>query len=172
MSAPASKVTDGRDVLAHLEALPVFNLAPKETLPDLAARCQIHRFKAGETVVEEGSYGDTMYAIIKGRVRVERQTLYHDHYTVSFLEAGNFFGELALLDRDRRSATCVAETDCEFLEIHRKDFITFGDRHPVAGLVITRTIASRLADRLLSANEEILSLFTALVEEVEGAVLR
>ncbi len=96
--------------------------------------------------------------------------MHQDRFTVSFLEKGNFFGELALLGRDRRSASCVAETDCEFLVIGRDDFVAFGDRHHAAGLAITRRVATRLAERLLAANEEILSLFTALVQEVEGAL--
>jgi CRP-like cAMP-binding protein len=130
----------------------------------------MQRTRAGDIVLEEGSEGDTMLVIVNGRVRVEKKTLHRDSYTVSFLETGNFFGELALLDRDRRSATCVAESDCEFVVIHRSDFVAFGDRHAAAGLAITRRIASRLAERLLRANEDILSLFTALVQEVEGTL--
>jgi len=155
-------------VLGHLQRLPLFALDDARALADLAAVCQIQESAAGEVILREGSLGDTMLVILSGRVRVERRTVHQDSFTVSFLEQDNFFGEVALLGRDRRSATCVAETDCEFLVIRRDDFVAFGDRHHAAGLVITRRVATRLADRLLAANEEILSLFTALVQEVEG----
>jgi len=157
-------------VLGHLQQSPLFALDDARALADLAALCQMKRSGAGEVILREGSLGDTMLVIVKGRVRVERRTVHQDSFTVSFLEAGNFFGEVALLGRDRRSATCVAETECEFLVIGRDDFVAFGDRHHAAGLAITRRVATRLADRLLTANEEILSLFTALVQEVEGGL--
>ena len=77
------------------------------------------------------------------------------------------FGELSLLDRVLRSATVVAEADCTLLAIERERFQEFGDRHPRAGLVVTRRLAERLAARLRRANEDIVTLFTALVHEVE-----
>lgn len=157
---------------AHLLASPLFAaLGGQPALADLAAACELHRAGAGEVVVSEGTEGDTMYVITRGRVRVEKRTRYQDTYTVTFLGPGEFFGEVALLNRDRRSATCLAESDCEFVVITRERFLAFGDRHPASGLLITRKIAGRLADRLLKANEDIITLFSALVEEVEGAVL-
>lgn len=160
-------------VQANLEASPLFSaLAGQQALAELARACQLQRAAAGEVVVSEGTEGDTMYVITRGRVRVEKRTPYHDTYTVTFLEAGSFFGEVALFNRDRRSATCVAETDCEFVVITREGFEGFGDRHPQVGLLLTRKIASHLAGRLLSANDDIITLFSALVEEIEGAVLR
>jgi CRP/FNR family cyclic AMP-dependent transcriptional regulator len=156
----------------HLLASPLFAaLGGQPALADLAAACELHRAGAGEVVVSEGTEGDTMYVITRGRVRVEKRTRYQDTYTVTFLGPGEFFGEVALLNRDRRSATCLAESDCEFVVISRERFLAFGDRHPASGLLITRKIADRLADRLLKANEDIITLFSALVEEVEGAVL-
>jgi CRP/FNR family cyclic AMP-dependent transcriptional regulator len=160
-------------IQAHLEASPLFAaLAGQPALAELAEACELYRSAAGEVVVSEGTEGDTMYVITRGRVRVEKRTPYHDTYTVTFLGAGDFFGEVALFNRDRRSATCVAESDCEFVVISRERFQAFGDRHPPSGLRLTRTIASHLAARLLSANNDIITLFSALVEEIEGAVLR
>jgi CRP-like cAMP-binding protein len=86
---------------------------------------------------------------------------------VRFHQKGGVFGELSLLDRVLRSATVVAETDCRFLVIARERFHAFGDRHPAAGLVVTRRLAERLAARLRRANEDMVTLFSALVHEVE-----
>lgn len=161
------------DIKVHLAASPLFqDLASQPALEDLAAICELIGFRSGEIVVGEGSEGDTMYVIKSGRVRVEKKTPYQDTYTVTFLKAGDFFGEVALLNRDRRSATCIAESESEFLVLSRERFLAFGDKHPTAGLAITRKIASDLAYRLLQANEDLITLFQALVEEVEGAVLK
>jgi CRP/FNR family cyclic AMP-dependent transcriptional regulator len=138
-------------------------------LDDLARVCEEQRAGRGEIVIGEATEGDTMYVIRSGSVRVEKRTLYDDAYTVTVLgeqEAG-FFGELALLDRERRSASVVAESDCEFLRIRRDRFEEWGDRHPPAGLRATRRIAQHLAGRLRRANADIVTLFSALVEEIE-----
>jgi CRP/FNR family cyclic AMP-dependent transcriptional regulator len=161
-----------RDPREVLRACPLFQDlgADAQTLADLAQVCERQSSRAGEIVIAEGSEGDTMFVIQEGRVRVEKRTpVYRDSYTVTALDAstGGFFGELALLDREQRSASVVAESDCHFLVIRRERFLQFGDRHPLAGLQATRRIAEHLAARLRRANDDIGSLFAALVEEID-----
>src|SRR6185503_635233 len=81
---------------------------------DLAMASELKRVDEGQVVVREGDEGHAMYVIARGRVRVEKRTAYEDTYTVTFLDGadGGFFGELALLDREHRSATVVAVTEC------------------------------------------------------------
>lgn len=143
-------------------------LAP-EVLAQLAQSCQVRQAAAGEVLVREGEEGDTLFVIRSGRVRVEKKTSYSDTYTVTFLhaEAGDFFGELALLDPELRSATVVAEMECELLVVSRDRFLAFGDAHPAAGLLLTRRIAQHLADRLRRSNRDTVTLFTALLQEIE-----
>jgi CRP-like cAMP-binding protein len=160
------------DLRARLEASRLFQgLAGQEALNELADRCEGIGAPAGDVIVAEDSEGDAMYVIGQGRVRVEKKTLYGDEYTVRFLEAGDFFGEVALLTRERRSATCRAETDCELIVLSRDRFRDFSERHPAAALAVTRTIAADLAQRLRAANQDIVTLFSALVHEVEGTLL-
>jgi CRP/FNR family transcriptional regulator, cyclic AMP receptor protein len=139
-------------------------------LTDLAEVCEDRRASAGSLLIEEGSEGDTMYVMRSGSVRVEKRTMYRDAYTVTVIsgrDGGAFFGELALLDRDKRSASVVAESACELIVIRRDRFHAWGDRHFSAGLLATRRIAEHLADRLRRANADIVTLFTALVRELE-----
>jgi CRP-like cAMP-binding protein len=107
-----------------------------------------------------------------GKVRVEKRTPADDRYTVTFLsdEKGDFFGELGLLDADRRSATVTSETDCEVIVIERDRFLDFGNSNPAAGLEVTRRIASNLATRLRRATDDVITLFAALVHEVEERI--
>ena len=176
MAAPARLPYDEmlRDDIEQLHRCPLFReagLGP-EVLGDLARLSTPQWAQAGEVVICEADEGDSMYVITRGRVRVDKQTPYADTYTVTFLEAeqGGFFGELALLDRDLRSASVVAETPCEFLVIRREDFLAFGDRHPAVGLMVTRRIARMLAERLRRANRDLVTLFSALVHEVEERI--
>ena len=141
-------------------------------IASLSAICRVERVAKERVVVEEGSLGESMYVLMSGAVRVEKRTPADDRYTVTFLshEKGDFFGELGQLDSDRRSATVMAESDCEVIVIERDRFLHFGNSNPAAGLSITRRIASNLATRLRRANDDVITLFAALVHEVEERI--
>jgi CRP/FNR family transcriptional regulator, cyclic AMP receptor protein len=153
------------NVRAALAASPLFQDVARDpaVLEGLAAICRVRRARAGEVVIAEATSGDELYVIREGRVRTEKRTPSRDPYTVRFQERGDVFGEMSLLDPDIRSATVIAETDCEFVVVDRERFLAFGDRHPAAGLLLTR----RLAERLRRVNEDVVTLFSALVQEIE-----
>jgi CRP-like cAMP-binding protein len=152
---------------AALAGCPFFEGLEPEALDHLHEVCRLEDVRRGAVLIREGEAGDTLYVIVEGRVCTQKRTPAGDPWTVRFLEKGSAFGELSLLDRVLRSATVVAETDCTLLAIDRERFLAFGDRHPRAGLLVTRRLAERLASRLRRANEDVVTLFTALVNEVE-----
>jgi CRP/FNR family cyclic AMP-dependent transcriptional regulator len=139
-------------------------------LDHMVGICEVRKAPAGEVVIREGSEGDSLFVILAGRVRTEKLTPAQDTYTVTVLEAGSFFGELSLLDRDIRSATIVAETDSEFLVITRERFLAFGDQYPGPALRLTRRVAERLCRRLRRANDDVVTLFSALVQEIDQRI--
>ena len=163
---------DQRRIAEHLMTSPLFTGLETRDLAALSSICRVERVPRGRAIVEEGSLGESMFVLMRGRVRVEKQTPADDRYTVTFLsdEKGDFFGELGLLDSDRRSATVTTETDAEVIVIERDRFLEYGNSHPVAGLSITRRIASNLASRLRRANDDVITLFAALVHEVEERI--
>jgi CRP-like cAMP-binding protein len=155
------------EVREGLQACPLFRDLGADALQHLTEIVEVQRVRAGDTVIREGSEGDSFFVILGGHVRTEKLTPYRDPYTVRVLKEGNFFGEVSLLDRERRSATVIAETDCTFLVVGRERFLAFGDRYPEAGLLVTRRVAERLGTRLRRANEDVITLFSALVHEIE-----
>ena len=159
-------------IAEHLRTSPLFTGLETSAVESLSGLCRVEKVLKGRAIVEEGSLGESMFVLMLGRVRVEKQTPADDRYTVTFLshEKGDFFGELGLLDSDRRSATVTAETDCEVIVIERDRFLQFGDSNPTAGLSVTRRIASNLASRLRRANDDVITLFAALVHEVEERI--
>jgi CRP-like cAMP-binding protein len=163
---------DGTRIADHLRTARLFEGLAPEAIESLSQLCRVERVPRGRAIVEEGSLGESMFILMLGRVRVEKRTPADDRYTVTFLshEKGDVFGELGLLDSDRRSATVTAETDCEVIVIERDRFLQFGDSNPVAGLSVTRRIASNLATRLRRANDDVITLFAALVHEVEERI--
>lgn len=126
-------------------------------------------YKKGENAFEEKEYGDSIFIIKSGTVEVIKKTMQGDPYVVTELNADMniFFGEVALLDPDERSATVHCKTDCEFLVLKRDEFVNYGNDHPMTGLLITREISKILCQRLRKSSADIVTLFDALVEEVE-----
>jgi CRP/FNR family cyclic AMP-dependent transcriptional regulator len=153
--------------LAGLAGCPLFEGLDAEALHHLAEVTALRRVAAGEAVIREGDEGDSLFVILEGRARAEKRTPAGDSWTVRFLDQGSVFGELSLLEPLRRSATVIAEAVSTLLVIDRQSFHEFGDRHPRAGLLLTRRLAERLGARLRRANEDVVTLFTALVHEVE-----
>ena len=99
-------------------------------------------YAADETIVREGSTGTALYIVLKGRARVERES-----ETIGQLSAGDFFGELALIEEHPRSATIIAteETDC--LLFPAWEFTALLEEHPEIAVPIMRALIARLHRR-------------------------
>ncbi|MFP4374398.1 MAG: cyclic nucleotide-binding domain-containing protein [Spirochaetaceae bacterium] len=122
----------------------------------------------GTVIIREGEVGSEMYIVYRGAVEIQKRTRAGDSYTVVRLSAEDnvFFGELALVDDDKRSATVIATEDSEFIVISKADFVGLGDERPDIGLPITREIAKILASRLRKTTGDMLTIFDALVSEL------
>jgi CRP/FNR family cyclic AMP-dependent transcriptional regulator len=142
-----------------------------QALKDLFSIMSVVRYPASEHIINEGEHGSDMYILNRGTIRIEKKTLQNEPYTVVVLrdDMNIFFGEQALMDSDQRSATVVAETECECFVIKKNDFEAFGNKHPLIGLYITREIVKIISQRLRKANADIITLFSALVTEIESS---
>lgn len=139
----------------------------------LLAILEPRHFKRGQTIFREADAGGELYLLHRGRVRIQKLTPNGEMYTVVILDEGqnNFFGEAALMETERRSATAMADTDCECFIMTKERFFQLGEEHPRIGLLITREISNLVSHRLHKANQDIVTLFTALVSEVEGDLI-
>lgn len=160
-----------QEVVEQLKKIPVFEALAhnEESLTELLKIGSLKAYRRGEEIIQEGDVGSQMYVVISGAVEIQKRTRAGDNYTVVILRAENhvFFGELALIDDDKRSATVVATEDSEFLVIHKNDFDALGDTHPGIGLPVTRAIAKILASRLRKTTGDMLTIFDALVSEIK-----
>ena len=131
---------------------------------------KIEKYSSGSSIINEGDMGDKLFILNKGTVKILRNTLNNEKYAVALLSSDDniFFGELALIDNDKRSATVIAESDCEVLSIHQDQFMKLCEENPLMGFKITLKIAKRLSGTLRKMNKDVIVLFEALVGEVEG----
>jgi CRP-like cAMP-binding protein len=96
---------------------------------------------AGTEICRAGEPGHTMFAI--GTVEIVR-----GERLLETLAAGEFFGEMSLLDQSPRSATARAKTDCRIVTIDEKRFGFMVQQTPFFALEMLRTLAKRLRHRL------------------------
>ncbi len=159
------------DADEKLRQIPLFAeiAANDDYMAELRDICLPLALPAGRVVIQEGDQGAEMYIMLVGRVEICRRTRAGDDYTVVKLRAEDnvFFGEMALIDDDVRSATIRTTVDSEFLVVTKKDFIELGDRYPQIALPITREIAKILASRLRKTTGDMLTIFDALVAELQ-----
>jgi CRP/FNR family transcriptional regulator, cyclic AMP receptor protein len=171
----SKKGPESNDItLDKLKQVSFFSMFEKDvdTMNRIAGMCSRRQYRKGKQIIREGDFGDELFIILNGEIDIIKNTLQNEQYTVTTLSAdlgGINVGEIALIDNDRRSASVFAKTDCECLVINRDDFIKFGDECPKAGLAITRAIASQLCANLRKSNTDIITLFSALVEEISAS---
>lgn len=144
----------------------------KDLTPDemdrFARIVSIRNFRENEEILREGEKGGELYIVYEGDVEVQKKTIYGDYYTCAVLTGCSncFFGEVALLDNDVRSATIKSITPVSTFVIEHDDFMSFCNENMVIGYKIMREISKLLCGRLRKADRDILTLFEALVEEI------
>ncbi len=161
-----------KDILSRLKKIDLFTdfKKNKKKKKKVSKYMKVEKFSAGEDVIKEGELGDKLYVLNKGTVRILKRTLNNEKYTVTLLvaDANIFFGEVALIDSDKRSATVSAETSCEVFSIDRKSYVELCENDPLMGYKITFQIAKRISYSLRKMNTDVLTLFEALVTELSG----
>jgi len=168
------KLKNNEGIVAKLKEVSFFKMFEKddETIRKIAGLCTKKSFKAGERIIKEGEYGDELFIFLNGGIEIEKETLQNEKYIVTTLHAdmgGIYVGELSLIDNDKRSASVFAKTDCECLVIQRENFVDFGNKNPEIGLNITRAIAGQLSTKLRKTNADVITLFSALVDEIAAS---
>lgn len=130
-----------------LKSVPMFTQLSGEELRPVADMFSELSLREGSTIIKENEPGDSFYIILSGTVKVER-----GGREIALLKEKDYFGEMALLDYETRSATLIAVTDCELLKLNREDFDELLEEHPGLSREIIRTLARRL--RVLMGNLE------------------
>jgi CRP-like cAMP-binding protein len=148
-----------------LQSVPLFARLGEGSLEAILRLTRRRKFRKDEVIFHENEVGDSLFIILRGRVKV---AIFGDdgkEVTLSTLSEGDFFGEMSLLDQEPRSATTIAEEECELLALQRDDFMRALEQDPG----MSASLIQVLADRLRKANHQISTL--ALLD-VYGRVAR
>ena len=152
-----------------LKGVELFSELNEEQLGMIANLVIVKNFNRDETVVLEGDDSvQALYLIATGSVQVYMTGIDGRETILSFLERGDFFGEMSLIDGEPRSASVRTVTDAKLLVIHRESFLSLLRKTPE----IAMALMSELCKRLRKANRQIGSLSTMSVSgRVAGTLL-
>lgn len=141
MSAEMNKLSEEAQSLARV---PLFKRLEPQELEHLAEEVDQVNYKAGETIFHEHDRGDALYILEEGSVRIWVVDEDVNEVTLAQLKPGDFFGELAVLDRGERSSSATALTDIHLHRLSSDDFQKFLIDHPDASIDVICEIAARM----------------------------
>jgi len=127
-----------------LEKCTLFSALDQEARHEIVACARPHKFIAGESICRLGDPGDSMMAVILGTVRISLPAIKGKEIILADLEAGELFGEIALLDGKMRSANATAHTNCELMVLDRRDVLPFLERNPAACIKLMEMLCARI----------------------------
>ncbi len=135
-AAPAPDANE----LRVLGSVPIFAPLPGGSLEHLASRLVPMRLEPGTMIVREGDAGDRFYIVAEGEVEVSQSGA-----VLSELEAGGYFGEIALIRDIPRTATVTARTAVVLYALDREDFLAAVTGHSQAAEAAETVMSARLA---------------------------
>jgi CRP/FNR family transcriptional regulator, cyclic AMP receptor protein len=127
-----------------LARIPIFKRLEPHELEHLAEEVDQVNFKAGQTIFNEHDRGDSLYVVETGSVRIWVFDEDVKEVTLAELKAGDFFGELAVLDRGERSSSATAIVDTHLHRLSSDDFQKFLMEHPDVSIDVICEIAARM----------------------------
>jgi NTE family protein len=149
----------------RLKRIPFFSSLPAPMFSELVTRSRYEHYRQGEVIFVEGSLGDSLYFIESGQVKISVRTAAGERI-LNYLGPGNFFGEMAILLNQRRSATVTVVIDADLRVLRKSDLDALLEKYPVAALQITRELSRRLTDTIQKpVKEDIYNLVTVVGDE-------
>src|SRR5712692_7438623 len=141
MSADLNNLSEEAQSLARV---PLCKRLEAHELEHLAEEIDQVNYQAGETIFNEHDHGDALYVVEEGSVRIWVTDEDVNEVTLAELKPGEFFGELAVLDRGERSSSATAITDTHLHRLSSDDFQQFLIEHPDASVDVICEIAARM----------------------------
>ncbi|MFP4416635.1 MAG: Crp/Fnr family transcriptional regulator [Fibrobacterota bacterium] len=127
------------------EHVPLFKDLSKADREAICKAMILRKFQAGQIILhEEDNENHTFFIIASGIAHVTVQTNEGKNAILASLHKGDFFGEMAILDGDPRSASIIAATDCELLMLYRRSFMEILQKYPPLTIQMLMTMSRRI----------------------------
>lgn len=149
---------EGSEFLEVLKQMIPFKELSSSKLKQVISLSHHRNYIAGEMIFHQGDPGIGLYIIREGEVEIEYKAKDERKFTLAFFDEGDFFGELALIDGERRSASAIAKTDCKISIIFKPDLDEFIQKNSKEGLQIITGISKIIITRLRHLNSQYLNI--------------
>lgn len=134
-----------------LRASPLFSHLGDTEADAILSEARVMRYPGGTQIFAKGDPGNSMMAVLHGRVMISNPSPDGRQLVVTTFHEGDVFGEIALLDGKERSADATAATDCELLIVPRRSLLRLLDRRPDLCIELMHV----LCERLRRTNEQV-----------------
>lgn len=146
--------TAKNDILDIFKAIPTFSKVRKKYIKELIKLTHNRLYSEGEMIFHQNDPGIGLYIIHNGEVVIVQDSADGDKQVLAELSKGDFFGELALLDDEPRSASAIAKRESKIVVLFKPDLDEFMDNYPREGIKISKGISQIIATRLRTVSED------------------
>ena len=136
--------------ISILKNIQIFSDLSEKELDIIESEMEMREYKAGELVFKEGDPGDEMYVVIAGGVSIFIIDNDGEEVILSEIVKGNFFGEMSIIERAPRSATCRVIQDSVFLVLCTEDLMHITRIMPECAVKIMNKMLSIIVGRLMN----------------------
>jgi CRP/FNR family transcriptional regulator, cyclic AMP receptor protein len=116
----------------------------RDEIDTLLHYARVERYPAGHEIFAKGDPGQSMMAVLRGSLKMSSVSPEGKEIVFNIMNAGDCFGEIALLDGEARSADAVAMTDCELLVLNRRDFMPILEKRADICIILLRILCHKL----------------------------
>ncbi len=155
------------DIGSFLKCVDLFQDLDDNEIASLIARAQELRQEDKSFIFKEGEAGDAMFVVLDGTVKIIKMVTGNKFKTLIAMGVGDFFGEMALLDGNPRSASAVAHGVARVLRIGRDEFSALMSENPYLGLKVVIRLARNLTDRLRKTNDQVVEMVSWNLQQRE-----
>jgi CRP/FNR family transcriptional regulator, cyclic AMP receptor protein len=127
-----------KDWAEVLAGLPLFSRLPKRQLRKIAGLAEFKEFARGDFVVQADEPGDAFYVILSGQAKVLGKP------RARTLRTGDYFGEMALIDGEPRSATVAAASELQTMKLPRRPFLRLLEQEPRIAIPMMADLGARV----------------------------
>jgi CRP-like cAMP-binding protein len=132
------------DKIMLLKGIEIFESLSVSELAAIASVVEVTDTPASQVIIEEGTFGETMYLIIQGEVSVIKELGKANEIEIDRIKPGEYCGEMALFEDVERSASIRTEMKCNFMVLHKQQFREIVREYPQIALEICKVLSGRI----------------------------
>lgn len=159
--------SEKNDLQEVLKSMPPFNKLRSKYLKVIMKLMHNRVYQPNEYIFYQGDPGIGLYIIQEGEVLISQTTEDKGDHKFATLKRGDFFGELAMLDNEVRSASAVSLKESMIAVIFKPDLDAFIDQYPRKGVDILRGISQIITTRLRKLDEDYVALYNKSIQYIE-----